>query len=76
MHELGRRGKKGLELLRLLYRKPVVTVSEVGAALKVSAPAANALVAEFVRFGVLKEMTGYSRNRVFAFEAYLRLFLV
>jgi len=76
MHELGRRGKSGLQLLRLLYRKPVVTVAEVGAALKVSAPTANALVADFERFGLLKEQTGFARNRWFAFEAYLKLFLV
>jgi len=76
MHELGRRGKSGLALLRLLYRKPVVTVAEVGAALKVSAPTANALVADFERFGLLKELTGYARNRLFAFDAYLGLFLV
>lgn len=76
MHELGRRGKSGLQLLRLLYRKPVVTVAEVSAALKVSAPTANGLVADFERFGLLKELTGYARNRQFAFETYLRLFLV
>jgi Fic family protein len=75
MHELGRRGKAGLELLRLLYRKPVLTVSEATTLLGTSAPTANALVAEFERFGILKETTGYSRNRVFAFEAYLRIFL-
>lgn len=76
MHELGRRGKSGLALLRLLYRKPVVTVAEVGTALRVSAPTANALVADFERFGLLKELTGYARNRLFAFDAYLGLFLV
>lgn len=76
MHELGRRGKTGLELLRLLYRRPVVTVSDVGEALTMSAPTANKLVSEFERFGLLKEQTGYARNRIFAFEAYLKLFLV
>jgi Fic family protein len=76
MHELGRRGKNGLQLLRLLYRRPVVTVAEVVDELGVSAPTANALVADFVRLGLLKEMTGYARNRVFAFESYLKLFLV
>ena len=75
MHELGRRGKVGLQFLRLLYRRPVVTVGEVAQNLKVSLPTANSLVAEFVRLGLLKEMTGYARNRVFAFESYLRLFL-
>lgn len=76
MHELGRRGKAGLQLLRLLYRRPVVTVADVAQTIKVSLPTANSLVADFVRLGLLKEMTGYARNRVFAFEAYVKLFLV
>ena len=76
MHELGRRGKTGLALLRLLYRRPVVTVAEVARALGISAPTANTLVADFERLGVLRELTGYARNRVFAFETYLNLFLV
>lgn len=76
MHELGRRSKKGMELLRLLYSRPVVTVPNVGEALQISAPTANALVSDFQRFGLLKEQTGYARNRVFAFEAYLQLFLI
>lgn len=76
MHELGRRGKSGLQLLQLLYRRPVVTVGEVGEALEISAPTANALVASFVELGLLKELTGFTRNRVFAFETYLQLFLV
>jgi Fic family protein len=76
MHELGRRSKTGLALLRLLYRRPVVTVAEVATALAVSAPTANALVSDFTRLGLLREMTGYARNRVFAFEAYLNLFFV
>lgn len=75
-HELGRRGKTGLALLKLLYRRPVVTVAEVSRALAISAPTANALVADFERLGVLREMTGFARNRVFGFERYLKLFLV
>lgn len=75
MHELGRRGKTGLALLQRLYRKPVVTVADVGQELGVSIPTANGLVADFVRLGVLKELTGYARNRVFAFETYLGLFV-
>lgn len=53
-----------------------MTVGEVSKALDLSAPTANALVAEFERLGLLREMTGFARNRVFAFETYLKLFLV
>lgn len=75
VHELGRRSKSGLSLLKLLYRRPVVTVGEVSKSLDLSAPTANALVAEFERLGLLREQTGFARNRVFGFETYLRLFL-
>lgn len=76
MHELGRRGKAGLQLLRVLYRRPVVTVADIARMLEVSQPTANALVADFTRMGLLKELTGYARNRVFGFETYLKIFLV
>ena len=38
--------------------------------------AANDLVLDFVNEGILKEMTGRSRNRVFVFEQYLNLFMI
>lgn len=75
MHELGRRGKTGLALLNLLYRRPVVTVQEVAKALAVSPPTAHTLVREFQRLGILTELTGFARNRVYSFEIYLKLFL-
>ncbi len=75
MQELGRRGKSGLALLQLLYRRPVITAQEVGEALGISAPTAQALVRELKARGVLVELTGFARNRVYCFEAYLQLFL-
>ena len=35
---------------------------------------ANALIKDFHNLGILKEQTGYKRNRIFLFEEYLRLF--
>jgi hypothetical protein len=39
-----------------------------------SPKAANDLIAKFVELGVLKEATGYQRNRIFVFKSYLDLF--
>jgi Fic family protein len=57
-----------------LFSKPIINVQEAQELLKVTAPTANALLQDFVRLKILKERTGYQRNRVFSFVAYLRLF--
>jgi len=42
--------------------------------LKVTKQTANTLIKDFDNLGILKEQTGYKRNRIFVFEEYLRLF--
>jgi hypothetical protein len=42
--------------------------------LKISQPAANALIASMARAKILKEITGYKRNRRFSYDSYLKLF--
>lgn len=74
VHGLGRRSLSGQALLLVLYRRPVVTVADVASAVDISVPTANTLVTEFQRLGLLNELTGFARNRVFAFEPYLSLF--
>jgi len=71
---LGKRAKQGLVLLHALFSKPVVTTKDVQNITSLSPKAANDLVQAFLTAGILKETTGYQRNRVFSFEDYLRLF--
>lgn len=72
---MGRRATNARRLVEFLYRKPVLNAREVGEALDVSTPTANALIREFVERGFLTETTGQRRGREFAFMPYLRLFL-
>lgn len=71
---LGKKVSKARELMNLLYRTPYVTAADIIRGLSVTAPTANALIQDFVRLGILKEMTGKKRNRMFFFVEYLRLF--
>lgn len=71
---LGKRLPNAKALLNCLYSKPVVTVSNVMAYLDVTKQTANALIKDFHHLGILKEQTGYKRNRIFVFEEYLKLF--
>jgi Fic family protein len=71
---MGKRAKQGSVLLHALFSKPVVTTKDVQNITSLSPKAANDLVQAFLTAGILKETTGYQRNRVFSFEDYLRLF--
>ena len=72
---LGKRAKQGKELLRVLFSKPVVSVNHARAGLDIKThQAANSLIKNFQRLGILKEVTGYKRNRLFYFSKYMSLF--
>ena len=53
---------------------PIVSVNWVVEKLNMNFPTANRLLKSLTELGVLKETTGYSRNRLFVLEKYLNLF--
>jgi Fic family protein len=61
-------------LLDHLFQRPFINVNAARDHLGVSYVAANGLIAELCGIGVLSEMTGGSRNRVFRFGPYIDLF--
>ena len=71
---LGRRVPNALALLDQLFRQPVVTARTVEALTDVSQPTASALVRDLEGLGILRELTGQRRNRLFAYTRYLDLF--
>ena len=71
---LGKRIPIAKLLLNYLYSKPVVTVIDVEKEFKVTKQTANTLIRDFQELGILKEQTGFKRNRIFVFEEYMNLF--
>jgi Fic family protein len=71
---LGKRITKAKVLINYLYRKPIINVKEVEELLSITTKPANAIINEFENLGILKEITGYKRNRLFLFEEYYNLF--
>lgn len=71
---LGKRVNNAKKLINFLYKKPLVNVKDVENLLNVTAKPANAIIQEFVKLEILKEVTGYKRNRFFLFEKYYKLF--
>jgi Fic family protein len=71
---LGRRAENGRRLIYHLYEHPAVTVNHVMEVLNVQFNPAGNLIATLMDMGILKEITGQQRNRVFLFEPYLKIF--
>jgi Fic family protein len=71
---LGRRAENARILLLHLYQRPAVSGKEVAQILGVTPRAANGLVSQFVDLGILEEVTGFQRNRLYIFRRYIRLF--
>ena len=71
---LGSRAKLSQQLLLLLFSQPVITVTQAAKELNLTFVRTNRLIADFQRLDIVKEITGYSRNRLFALYEYLNLF--
>jgi Fic family protein len=73
--EMGRRrAGNALVLHDTLFQLPIVTAKLVEDITGVSQPTASALIHDLVEMGILRELTGRPRYRVFAYGDYLDLF--
>jgi len=72
--QLGRRAGNGLGLLDKLFTLPIVQLKGIEKILGVTAPTASSLAKRLCDLGILEEVTGKERNRVFVYRAYMELF--
>ena len=61
-----------LQVVDLLFAQPVLTIGQVAGALGVSFPAARQYVSQLEQAGLLHEITGQARNRVYRADEVLR----
>lgn len=73
LSRIGKASKSALKIHDYLLKKPYLSITKAAAALNISVPSTTSTVQKLVEIGVLKEMTGKSRNRIFAYEAYLAI---
>jgi len=74
--KLGRRAENARRLIILLYGNPAITVNFVSEQLGLKYYTANQLVTTLVELGILREVTGFQRNRIFIFQRYIDIFRV
>ena len=72
--EMGRRAELGQKLLLILFSQPIMNVNQVAKELDITFATATRLIAEFEKRGILREKTGFSRNRSFELYEYVGLF--
>jgi Fic family protein len=71
---LARAAANGHRVLEHLYERPIVSVADIQTLLGTTYPSASNVVNRLASFGILREITGYRRNRLFRYDAYIQLF--
>lgn len=72
--KLGKKTKSAQTLLIHLFSNPVVDSSDIAGALSVNISTAMRMIDDFIELAILKETTGYKRNRIFIFDEYVKIF--
>lgn len=71
----GRRQPDAQRLIMELYKQPIMDANEIATAMgNVHASTANRMIADLEKQNILKELTGFKRNRIYAFDQYIQLF--
>lgn len=69
-----RRQENAQQLMRYLYKSPTIDIKNVAKLLEIKTNTAAMMVNDFVKFGILYELTGKRRNRIFYFRDYITVF--
>jgi Fic family protein len=67
----GRGAATMLRVLQSLHERPVITLNEVSRRTGLSFPTSAKGMAALTTLGLVRELTGFRRNRVFAYDRYL-----
>ncbi|MBI1778204.1 MAG: Fic family protein [Proteobacteria bacterium] len=73
---IGRAADTALKVHAYLLKKPYLALTKAAKELDISVPAVTNAVMKMVEIGVLKELTGQARNRLFAYADYLAILVV
>lgn len=70
---IGRAAGSALRVLAALQERPVASAGTLVERTSLSAPAVNSTLAALEKLGIAREITGRRRNRLFAYDQYLRI---
>jgi len=74
INKLGSRAANAQKVLNYLYQNPIVNSFLIGEVTELSAASAYKLASDMERLGILREMTGAQRGKLYMFDDYVNLF--
>lgn len=74
IQHLGSRAANAQRVTQYLYQRPVINADRVGKLLGISAPSSYKLIDDLEKLGILKEITGGQRKRLYLFKEYFDIF--
>jgi Fic family protein len=73
IQKLGRSSSSALRIHEYMQRKPITNIAATAKALKVSIPTVTVALNHLVRIGIVKEVTGKRRDRLFTYSRYFNI---
>jgi Fic family protein len=70
----GRRANNVKKLIDYMYQYPIFSSNEITKELGISKPTANTLLKDLENSGIIKEVTGFQRNKLFIFVEYMKIY--
>ena len=74
-HTFGSRSEKIIKIINIFYENPILSVKELVKITGIPDKTMRSLINIMIEKDIIKEMTGYGRNKLFVFDKYLKLFL-
>lgn len=74
IQKLGLRAHNAQKILNHLFKSPVINISTIITITEVSQRTAYNIISDLEKLGILKEITGAKKDKIYAFRQYLGLF--
>lgn len=73
IQKLGRSSSSALRVHEYMQRKPITNIAATAKALKISIPTVTLALNHLVRIGIVEEVTGKRRDRLFTYSGYFNI---
>jgi len=73
-YTFGSRSEKIIKIINVFFENPILSIKELVKKTEIPDKTMRTLINIMIKKGIVKEMTGYGRNKLFVFDKYLKLF--